>query len=134
MSSIKVFPSLSSDGFISDRSVLMSKLFEMFLASDASQSNYTTAQSLKSILNSETVDDYAKRDDISKALNKLYAPYYDTVDVNVTNDVSNTNVEMFDVSIKTVYGGNDYALSQSLSNDYYTNINKFDYEVENLES
>jgi len=137
MSSFKgsvVFPSLSGDGYVEDRNVLMSKLFEMFLASDESQSNYTQSQSLKGILNSETVDEYSRREDIRKALVILYEPYYDTVEVSVNIETTENNMSVYDVSIDTVYNGEDYALNQNISNDYYTNINKFDYMLGNLEN
>jgi hypothetical protein len=125
----KVFPSLSSDGFIEDRSILSKKLFEMFLASDHSQSNFKDAQSLKYILNTETVDDYAKNEEIRKSLEKLYNAYFDSVIVSVGNKTDDDNVVVFNMQIDASYNGKVYTIKESISNDYFTDIDKFDSEL-----
>lgn len=128
----KVFPSLSSDGFVEDRSILSKKLFEMFLASDKSQSNFKNIQSLKYILNSETVDDYAKNEDIRKGLEKLYNIYFDTVIVSVINTTTDENVLVYKIQVDANYKGVNYSIKETISNDYFTDIDKFDKELQGL--
>ncbi len=124
-----VFPSLSRDGFIEDRSILSKKLFEMFLASDRSQSNYKDAQSLKYILNTETIDDYEKNEAMRKSLDILFTPYFDDVIISVGNDTNDDNVTIFDIAIDAVYEGKTYNIKESISSKYFVDIDKFDTEM-----
>ena len=127
-----VFPSLSSDGFVEDRSILSKKLFEMFLASDRSQSNFKDAQSLKYILNTETIDDYEKNEAIRKSLDTLFTPYFDDLIISVGNDTDDDSVTYFNIKIDAVYNGNTYSINESISNKYYVDIDKFDNELEQV--
>ena len=123
-----VFPSLSSDGFIENRSILSKKLFDMFIASDMSQSNFKDCQSLKYILNSETVDEYSKKDDIKKALETLYSAYFDSSIATVTSITTEDNVIVYKMKVDCVYNGVTYSTGGSISKDYYLDIDKFDKE------
>lgn len=127
-----VFPSLSSDGFVEDRSILSKKLFEMFLASDRSQSNFKDAQSLKYILNTETIDDYEKNEAIRKSLVTLFTPYFDDIIISVGNDTNDENVTYFDIKIDAVYNSNTYSINESISSKYFVDIDKFDNELEQI--
>jgi len=127
--SSKVFPSLSSDGFIENRSILSKKLYEMFLASDKSQSNFNDSQSLKYILNSETEDEYSKNEEIRKSLEKLYSGYFDSVIISVSNKTNTDNVVIYSIQIDASYQGNIYSIKESVANNYYTDIDKFDAEM-----
>ena len=45
-----VFPSLSTDGYIKDRSLIIKKVMEMFVSSDENQSNFYQIESYKFIV------------------------------------------------------------------------------------
>lgn len=115
-------PTLTLDGFVSNKKAQMVKLFEYFLASDKSQSNiFKNIQSLKYILtqNKNNTDiKYA----LDKAIIELYSPFF----VNVTPDViiresTTSNVINIYINIKTTFDGKMYELTRevvSTNGDY----------------
>lgn len=123
---ISTLPSLSIDGYITNRHVIMYKLWLYFLASEYSQSNIWRKQiySLKYILN--TIDD--KMDigrEIELALTKLYENYFDNVQAVCVTNVINVSKIHITISLVCEYDKNTYTLKQELSS---TNNHIDDYE------
>ena len=88
-----VLPSLSDEGFITNKEVIIAKLFKYFLASNYSQSNtfYGDISSLNYIIATNTPND-KMRADLETTLIKLYGRYFDSVDFNVNIETDNTDV------------------------------------------
>lgn len=121
----KLFPSLSTDGWIKDKNILMQKLFEMFLASDFSQGTFQDAESLKYILNKSGLTDDARRSEIKTSLERLYRLYFSTVIVDVEYEAKDGLVS-YSIAISAVYDNQTYNLENSIKSDYYSNIDQFE--------
>lgn len=124
MDKLTTFPSLSGDGYITDRNIIVNKLFEMYLASNENQSNIKSARSLKYIMSLEGKSDYDLKIELEKDINKLYINYFDTVSVDITI-VSRDGTIHYMIKIEAYYNGIAYKLDPSL-NAFYTDINRFD--------
>lgn len=92
MDNIPAIPSLTLDGFITNKSAQMKKLFEYFLASEYSQSNTFQGKisSLQFILANDK-DTIATVDLIRTTLISLYKSCFDIVDVVVNYDESDSS-------------------------------------------
>lgn len=79
---ISAIPTLTVDGFVTNKHIQMFKLFEYFLASDYSQSNiyYGEIASLKYILATNPIGELQRS--IENALSKLYQAYFDKATIN----------------------------------------------------
>lgn len=110
-----VIPSLSVDGFITNKDEIMIKLFEHFKSSDKSQSNfYSSVASLKYIINEYNETEDIKRLIIS-TLRDMYLKYFTSVDVNVTVDEVDGFLELY-IDISTISENNiKHSLSLSMS-------------------
>lgn len=124
MIKLTTFPSLSGDGYITDRNVIVNKLFEMYLASNENQSNIMSARSLKYILGLEGLSDYDMKVELEKDMTKLYLHYFDTVDVTITVKLIDAT-RHYMIKLTATYNENIYKLDPSL-NAFYTDINKFE--------
>lgn len=92
MDNVPTIPSLTLDGFITNKNAQMKKLFEYFLASEYSQSNTFQGKisSLQFILANDK-DAIATVDLIRTTLISLYKSCFDTVDVVVNYDESDSS-------------------------------------------
>lgn len=132
-----VLPSLSDEGFITNKEVIIAKLFKYFLASNYSQSNtfYGDISSLNYIIATNTPND-KMRTDLETTLIKLYGRYFDSVDFNVNIETDNTDVAKIYIDGTLQDGTNTYNLSktvaiqgstitnfENLLDEYYTEIN-----------
>ena len=71
-----VFPSLSTDGYISDRGLIVKKIMEMFVSSFENQSNVFPVRSYKYIVNhNEHGMDVATK--IENELGSMYEVYFE---------------------------------------------------------
>lgn len=109
-------PTLTLDGFVSNKKAQMVKLFEYFLASDKSQSNvFNNIQSLKYILTqNKNMSDLKTA--LDRAIMDLYKPFF----TNVTPDViikesDESNVINIYINIKTTYEGKMYELTREVT-------------------
>ncbi len=127
----KLFPSLSTDGWVSDKNVLMQKLFEMFLASDFSQGTFDDAESLKYILNKPGLSNEDRISEIATSLDRLYGLYYDSVMVDVDFEEKDGLVS-YSMSISALYDGETYSLENSIKSDYYSDIDDFENRREGV--
>lgn len=132
-----VLPSLSDEGFITNKEVIIAKLFKYFLASNYSQSNtfYGDISSLNYIIATNTPND-KMRADLETTLIKLYGRYFDSVDFNVNIETDNTDVAKIYIDGTLQDGTKTYNLSktvavqgstitnfENLLDEYYTEIN-----------
>lgn len=113
-----VFPSLSADGWIKDRNILVNKLFEMFMASDKSQSNFRDVQSLKYILNEEKLSTEERANMIKDSLEKLYRAYFEIVNVTVEVSVKDGIVD-YGTRVYIIDNGLRFEVSKDISNVSY---------------
>lgn len=124
-------PSLTLNGFITNKDMQMGRLFTYFLASDYLQSNlfHGDIASLKWILAQDN-DSYTTKALIMDNLTKLYRAYFDSVEVNV--DLKMEEEPGFDnyyVDINCTDDGTVYNLNKLIKIDGMTIV---DYE-ENLD-
>lgn len=127
-------PNLSPDGWITNNSLKMTKLFELFLATEKSQSNrfIDDVYSMKHILYHyrESNELIAK---VNEALSKIYRNYFKTVDVIIEkSENKDFPHERLIVEISTLgYDGETYSLKESI--DYVeNNIVNFDALLEEM--
>jgi len=108
-----VVPQLTRDGWTSDPTTIMVKLFEYFLISEYSQTNtmYGDISSLKYLMEIEK-DVYELRNVIIRTLDKLYGRYFKTVNVSVEINNDSETETLLLIEIDTVYAnGEKYNLS-----------------------
>jgi hypothetical protein len=132
-----VLPSLSDEGFISNKEVIIAKLFKYFLASNYSQSNtfYGDISSLSYIIATNIPND-KMRTDLETTLIKLYGRYFDSVDFNVNIETDNTDVakiyidgtlqdgvDVYNLSKTVAIQGSTITNFENLLDEYYTEIN-----------
>lgn len=128
-------PSLTLDGWIENKTLQMTKLWEYFLASEYSQSNifFGDISSLKYIL-ATSDPKYNLITNLESTLSKLYQRYFDKAIVDVGID-ANTELNKYKVYITVTCndGGKDYKLAREL---VYSNgkIEKFEELLDNLYS
>ena len=125
-------PTLTLDGFVTNKKAQMIKLFEYFLASDKSQSNvFNDIQSLKYILTqNKNMSDLKTA--LDRAIMDLYKPFFTNVTPDVIIKESDTsNVINIYINIKTTHEGKMYELTRevtSTNGDY----NVFDKSLANI--
>jgi len=105
-------PTLSPEGFITNRTIMMTKLYEYFISSEQSQSNtfFGEVVSLKYII-SEAANPTELQDMTLTALTKMYSKYFASVAVDITV-TSTDNTMAISVNIRTV---DDVAKTYQLS-------------------
>lgn len=112
-----VFPSLSTQGFVADRNIIIIKLLQMFMDSDENQSNYYKIQSYKYIVNNNPVG-YDTANAIKLALTILYNNFFTNVNIDVEyNFIESESIYLYNVSIVGTYNGSQYELSKTISNN-----------------
>ena len=112
-----VFPSLSTDGYIKDRSLIIKKVMEMFVSSDENQSNFYPIESYKFIVSNNT-HGYDVSNAIKLALIKLYSVYFDDVLVNVKDDYDNENsIYFYSIDVTAYYNKQRYEISRVVTED-----------------
>lgn len=126
-------PTLTVDGWTSNKNAQMGKLFEYFLASNYSQSNtfYGNISSLKWIF-ANFEENYDISEEIRKALLRLYENYYDTTVVDVTIDTeSSESSNDYSINIICEYEGSRYILAKDIveSNGSITNFDDILYDI-----
>ena len=129
-----VIPSLTVEGFITNKRTQISKIVEYFLASDKSQSNtfYGKVYSLKGIL-----QEYSSPSDIASAiksqLTEMCLHHFDSVEVltDVSEDKTHRGVYNIKVDIIGRYGEEIITLSKELPYSM-ASIISFDNQLLNL--
>lgn len=112
-----IFPSLSTQGFIVDRNIILKKLLQMFMDSDENQSNYYKIQSYKYIVNNNPAG-YETANAIKLALTVLYSYYYTNLNIDVEYTfVESESIYLYNVSIVGTYNGSTYELVKTISNN-----------------
>lgn len=113
---IAAIPSLSVDGYLTNKHTMMMKLFEYFLSTDYSQSNTFMFKiaSFKYIINIHKDPTDVKRLIIS-TLSDMYLRYYQQVTVNVTIATDTSSVR-YHIDITATEGDDVYDLSYSIVN------------------
>lgn len=113
----KVFPSLSTTGYISDRNIIITKMLHMFIDSDENQSNYYNIKSFKYIIANNT-EGYETANAIKLGLTSLCSSYFDTVNVDVTYEfLTEKSFWVYSISITAVYNGTTYELKKEIANN-----------------
>lgn len=94
-------PSLSEVGFISNKNLIMSKLFGYFMASEYSQSNtfYGSICSLKYLI-AENTDPSSLATAIENTLTGMYSKYFDKVTVQVDQEEQSNNIVHINIGIR----------------------------------
>lgn len=112
-----LFPSLSTDGYIEDRSLIIKKVLEMFIASDENQSNYYPIESYKYII-SVNEHGYNVSNAVKIALINLYKEYFDDVLVNVKDDFDSENsIYFYTIEVTAYYKKQKYEISKTVTED-----------------
>lgn len=109
-------PTLTLDGFVSNKKAQMVKLFEYFLASNKSQSNvFNNIQSLKYILTqNKNMSDLKTA--LDRAIMDLYKPFFTNVTPDVIIKESDTSsVINIYINIKTTHEGKMYELTREVT-------------------
>ena len=126
-------PSLTTDGFITNKRLMISKIWDYILASDYSQSNifYGKVTSLKHILATNTPP-FGVKDALAKYLNTCFKKYFETVNVEI-NVIDTGNDSTFKVEIAVALtddNGKTYHLYDEIQ---YTNGKIENYENKLIE-
>jgi len=112
---IDAMPTLTPDGFTTNKSIMMIKLYEYFLSSEYSQSNtfYGDIASLKYIL-SEAKDATELDDMVTAALTKMYNTYYMTTTVYTVIKETDNNMTVTVNVVCRDYDQKVYKLNETL--------------------
>lgn len=129
---MEVVPNLSVDGFIRNKAIILTKLFEYFKSSDYSQSNifYGRVKSMKYIL-SESSDPATLRDMVTDAFTTMCEGYFESVAVNVTIKEGPSDIT---IVVDAVCTGNDnrtYTLKETIvsTNNKIVDYDKYQEEL-----
>lgn len=129
-----MLPTLTIDGYVTNKNIMMRKLWGYFLTSEYSQSNtfYSRICSFKWLLATKDVEtDLAKA--IEDNLNYLYGKYFDSVVTQVTIlDISNTGMCKLKIQLKATDDGKQYDLSQELEYSNTGNIANYEQMLDQL--
>ena len=117
-------PTLSEEGFVTNKNVLIGKLFKYFLASNYSQSNtfYGDISSLNWIIANNIPDEKLKAD-LETALVKLYGRYFDKVNFTISIDTDETDVAQVCIEGVIQDEDNTYTLSKVVAVQGTTIVN-----------
>lgn len=130
-------PTLSINGWTTDKKSMVAKLFEHFLCSNNSQTSVylNTISSFKYIIKNSD-DDIEIRKELTNSLNMLYKCYFESVVVNVysSQDAENPAITNYAVDIVCKDElGNEYKLSKEISESNKQILN-FETEIEELKN
>jgi len=123
-------PALSVEGFITNKPLMVVKLYEHFLASDFSQSNifYGEIASMKYIISEATTADDLKTM-ATEALEKMYLRYFPSVVVGTIIDETDSNISLTINIVVTDTDGKIYKLNRIMSSTD-NHISNFDLKQE----
>lgn len=135
---MQVLPTLTIDGFVENRALLMTKLMEYFLATDGNQSDVFRHKlaSLKYILQQHKSPSSVEAA-IKEALENLYKKFFNSVTViTLREDVEDPNKKhkgfiTIKVDITAGYQGEFHTLSRLLQYSV-ADAHKFDERLETL--
>ena len=129
----EAIPSLSTVGWTKDYNEIMKKLYVYFVISEYSQSNsyYGEIASLKYILQSHSeVEDIKLA--IQRTLLNMYNRYYDSVDVLVDINQTDTNTSYAINIIAIASDGVTYKLNKTIQTDANRTIINLDKNITGL--
>ena len=129
----EAIPSLSTVGWTKDYNEIMKKLYVYFVISEYSQSNsyYGEIASLKYILQSHSeVEDIKLA--IQRTLLNMYNRYYDSVDVLVDINQTDTNTSYAINIIAIASDGVTYKLNKTIQTDANRTIINLDKNIAGL--
>jgi hypothetical protein len=113
-------PTLTLDGFVTNKQIMFYKIWEYFLTSEYSQSNTFSIYSYKYIMATafETNNIQSIGRNMESSLENLYKKYYDNAKVDCeTIDDLETNTLKVRISITVSdNGGSTYSLAKELEN------------------
>jgi hypothetical protein len=116
---METIPTLSRDGFITNKNIVIKKLFEYFLTSEYSQSNtfYRNISSMKYIL-STNKDPYKLKETMENTLLTLYKRYFTVVDViiDVSENDDSSTIDLT-ININCKYDNVSYILNRDITTD-----------------
>lgn len=134
MESTPSIPSLSVDGFITNKNAIMVKLFEYFLTSDYSQSTTFRGDiaSLKYLIATYETNIELKNTIIT-TLTRLYGAYFKTPLINVDFiESEDTSIIKYVIDIKCWDDGSvEYSLSKEIT-EYAKQILNYDTLIDDL--
>ena len=116
-----VFPSLSTDGYIEDRGLIIKKIMEMFVSSFENQSNVFPVRSYKYIVNhNEHGMEVSTK--IENELGSMYEVYFDstTVKVDYLFD-EEKSIYLYSIGVVCFYQGKKYDLTKQMSESIVIN-------------
>lgn len=123
-----MIPTLTTDGYVTNKNIIMRKLWEYFVTSEYSQSNtfYAKVSSLKWLIASHKVSSELSRS-VEDSLVALYKRYFDNVECDATiESVNNTGMYKLKIGLRAVDGEKTYHLAQELE---YSNGKLDKYET-----
>ena len=131
-------PTLSLDGYLTNKHLLISKLWIYYLASNKSQSNTFSIHSFKYDLSTSTVD-RSLASTIENSLSSLFGAYFDKVaaDVDVKTD-SGTNTQYCKIALTLTDDDKKYYLYKELESkngeitNYFTQLDDLYEEYNNF--
>lgn len=115
-----VLPSLTPEGYISDRNLMMNKIYSYFITSDYSQSvrYYGNISSLKYLIRKHGTNHTGLLAEVRTMLNDLYLRYFDKVTVNAAiteipiTGSSKTNTAL-SIDVIAIHDGVEFSLSET---------------------
>lgn len=132
---MKAVPTLTTDGFISDPSIMLIKIYEYFLSSDYSQSVifYGNISSLPYLIREAGSDFDELKILVKDTLNKMCSRYWTNSNVDVTftsTPISSTkHSNNINIDIIIIDNGRTYTLNKSVNITDYK-VKTFDDKVE----
>lgn len=115
MANTNKIPSLTEAGYIDNKNLQLAKLFGYFMAADYSQSNVFRGgiQSLKYLLGKH-LSPSGLGLAIKNSLKALYAPYFDNVYVEVSQEHLKNNIVNIHIDVLCVDDNKEYQLSREI--------------------
>lgn len=116
-----VFPSLSTDGFVVDRGLILKKTMEMFFSTFENQSNVFPVRSYKFIVNNfEHGMEVANR--IELELGAMYEVYFDTTNIKVDYSLDvDKSIYFYSIGVICYYDGKKYELTKTMTENIVMN-------------
>jgi hypothetical protein len=117
-----ILPTLTLSGWLKDKQLMMTKLFDYFLTSDYNQTTvyFGHISSLKYLIKVYGDDEITLKNRIDETLTVMYSRYYDHVDVDVDVSSKKTSPNLLDIKIDitaTDSDGKKYTLGKSMTID-----------------
>jgi len=132
---MKAVPTLTTDGFVTDPSIMLIKIYEYFLSSDYSQSVsfYGNIASLPYLIREAGSDFEELKILVKDTLNKMCSRYWTNTNVEVsftTKKISpNKHSNNINIDITIIENGKTHTLSKSVNVTDYK-VKTFDEKIE----